>query len=195
MSKALILPVFVPIGQEKGRFMRFHLIAALDKNRGIGKNGAMPWSLKSELKHFKTLTTQAKEGKQNVVIMGRKTWESLPQSVKPLPGRLNVVVSRQQYLVPPSVHVAHSFQGALQWLNQEKERLGIDRVFVMGGGQLYQEAIGHECVGKLYLTVIQEAWECDTWFPEFKHRFSLLECSQPVEENGVVYRFETWHAV
>ena len=76
--------------------IKFSLVVAMDEERGIGKQGTLAWRLPADLKHFKEITTEVKDmKKQNAVIMGRKTWESLPEKFRPLPQRLNIVVTTQ----------------------------------------------------------------------------------------------------
>merc|ERR1719421_691737 len=71
------------------------VIVATTQKGGIGKDGTLPWKLPEDMAHFKKVTTAAPEGKMNAVVMGRKTWESIPEKFKPLPGRINVVLSRK----------------------------------------------------------------------------------------------------
>ena len=80
----------------------FSLIVAMDSQNGIGKNGQLPWHLPADLKHFKEITCTVRDPKkQNVVLMGRKTWDSIPEKFRPLPGRINVVLTRHPDLKFP----------------------------------------------------------------------------------------------
>ncbi len=167
--------------------MTFNIVVATDLENGIGLDGKMPWLLKQELAYFKTLTLTSKT--RNAVIMGRKTWESLPDSVRPLPGRLNIVLSRHfgnKY--PKEVLTAPSLEEALNLLNPRTT----DQVFVMGGGQLYAEAIRHPSVHTLYLTLIQKKFHCDTWFPNYKENFVLKAQSEPQKESDLTYLHQIW---
>lgn len=181
----------------KGPFMstkiQINIIVALDLNRGIGFDGQMPWHIKEELRHFKTVTTFCQPGQQNAMIMGRKTWESLPEKVRPLPGRVNVVISRQTYSLPEGVYLAHSFDEALNLL--QKNSPPIDQIFVMGGGQLYQEVIKHPAITTLYITQIKKAYPCDTWFPAYQDTFRLESESENFEEDGVRYAYQVWQRI
>ena len=172
--------------------LQVNIIAALDLNRGIGFDGQMPWHIKEELRHFKTVTTFSQPGQLNAMIMGRKTWESLPEKVRPLPDRFNIVISRQAYPLPEGVHLAHSFEEALSVLSQETKAQPIDQIFVMGGGQLYQETIYHPAITALYITQIKQVYPCDTWFPDYQDRFRLESESENFEENGVRYAYQIW---
>jgi len=128
------------------------IIAAMAENHVIGKNNVIPWSLKEDMVHFRKLTNGFP------CIMGRKTWESLPK--KPLPGRLNIVVSKtlnaetqtKSMLVFPSLPAAIEHCG-----NYEK-------VFIIGGQAIYKQAM--ELADKIELTIIHKQYEGDTFFPE-----------------------------
>ena len=141
----------------------FTIIAAMDQNRGLGKDNTIPWKLKEDMTWFKAHTsTVFTEGTQNMCIMGRKTWESLPESFRPLPDRLNVVVSRNtDYELPEGVLLASSLDNALTLADNAD--LHIDHTFVIGG-QLYQEAITHDRLERLILTTIWETFDCDCFF-------------------------------
>ena len=165
----------------------FSIIVAIDKFRGIGKAGAIPWHCSADLKHFAGVTTRTgDETKQNAVIMGRKTWESLPEKYRPLPRRLNIVISRNQDLVlPEGVMLASSLDQALRSGDVEER-------FVIGGGQLFAEAITRPDCDKLYITEIDQAFDCDTFFPEIPKEFIVTEQSDWMEEGEIQYRFVTY---
>jgi dihydrofolate reductase len=126
------------------------LVAALARNRAIGLRGGMPWHLPAELAHFK-LTTMGKS-----LVMGRKTWESIGRS---LPGRQNIVVTRDQKLDAPGCDVANSLDEAVSMATS-------DEVMVIGGGSLYELALPN--AHRMVLTHIECEVEADTWFPEWE---------------------------
>ncbi len=170
--------------------MSFTIIAALDAAGGIGKGGTIPWHLKWDLEHFRDVTTRAwVPGKQNVVIMGRTTWASLPERFRPLPERLNVVLSRQPLELPHGVLLASGLEVALE---QAKGAAG--KTFVIGGGSVYAQAIQLPSCTELYLTRIEGDFGCDIRFPELPSRFKLAEALAPLDENGVRYHFERYEA-
>lgn len=167
--------------------MSFSIIAALDKKRGIGINNQLPWHLKADLKHFSQLTTQAAKGKYNAVVMGRKTWESLPSSFRPLPARLNVVLTKQEPVkLPRDVLNFPSLDKALKYL-QSVENL--EKIFVIGGGRVFEEAIKHPQCQELYITQIDKVFVCDVFFPPIPQEFKLSEESKVLKENSVSFRF------
>jgi len=121
----------------------------MGKNRAIGLNGRMPWHLPSELQHFK----QATMGK--TIVMGRKTWQSIG---RPLPGRQNIVISRNRKFKASGADVADSLSAAVEISTS-------DEVMVIGGGLLY--ALALPIAQRMILTLIDIEPEADTWFPEW----------------------------
>lgn len=159
---------------------RLSIIAAVGEKRVIGKDTTLLWHLPGDLKRFKTLTSG------HPVIMGRKTWESLPSSVRPLPGRTNIVVSREAAYAAPGAEVTPSFEAALK---VAKEAPGAEEIFVIGGGMLYALALPYaDC---LYLTLVDDAAEGDTFFPPYEDLFTKKLSEEPHEENGIRYRWIT----
>lgn len=126
------------------------IIAAMAHNRVIGKDNRLPWRLPADLQHFKRITM----GKP--MVMGRKTWESLPGL---LPGRRHIVVTRDRNYQATGAEVVHS-------LDQAITRAGdVDEIMLVGGANLYAQAL--ELASRLYLTEIDARVEGDAWFPEF----------------------------
>ena len=158
--------------------MLISLIVAMAEQRVIGRGNAMPWHLPADLRHFKTVTM----GKP--VVMGRRTFESIG---RPLPGRRNLVISRNPEWQAAGVDVAPSLEAALAMVAD------CDEVMIIGGGQLYQEALPR--ADRLYLTHIDLAVEGDTRFPAFDDgQWQRIDCeSHPADEkNPHPYSFETW---
>lgn len=168
----------------------FSIIVAMDQNRGIGLKGQLPWHLQADLKHFQDITTTTQDpAKQNAVIMGRKTWDSLPEKSRPLPKRLNVVLSRASLTLPVGVVTAKSLDAALGVLGQ---RADIERVFVIGGGSVYAQAITHPACQRIYLTEIQTTVGSDTYFPAIPDSFHQTDASPPFTESGLTFRYLTF---
>lgn len=129
------------------------LIVAADENNAIGKGGTMPWHLPDELKYFRLTTT----GKP--VVMGRKTWESIPPERRPLPGRRNLVVTRQDGYVADGAEVVPGVDEAVKAASVTS-----DEVFIIGGSQLY--GYGMEIADRLYFTRVHtEIEDADAFFP------------------------------
>jgi dihydrofolate reductase len=158
---------------------RVALIAALGaKTRAIGKNGELLWHIPEDLRRFKALTSG------HPVIMGRKTWESLPERARPLPNRTNIVVTRDPSYVAPGAVVADSLEAAL---DAAASAAGADEIFVIGGGELYAAALPR--AGRLYLTLIDSDLEGDTFFPPYETEFIKTLAQESAESNGLKYRW------
>lgn len=154
------------------------LIAAVAKNRVIGCGNALVWRSPEDMARFKAATL----GK--TVIMGRKTWESLPPKFRPLPGRRNIVVSRQAGYVAPGAEVAGSLADAIALV-------GDGESLVMGGGELYAQALPvADC---LLLTEVAIAPEGDTWFPPIaESEWAETERSHHLDAAGTPFDFVTY---
>lgn len=135
--------------------MRLALMVAQAENRVIGVNNTLPWYLPEDLKYFKAVTL----GK--VIIMGRKTYESIG---RPLPGRTNIVVSRDRNFRLEGVRVVHSLPQALEEARRVSELKGAEEALVIGGAELYAQAL--PLAQRLYLTQVHHPVEGDAFFPE-----------------------------
>lgn len=133
-----------------------HLIVAVAENGVIGRDGDMPWRLSTDLKRFKALTM----GKP--IVMGRKTWDSLG---RPLPGRANIVITRDHSFSVEGAIVVHSLSEALGIAREHAQKTGAGSVFVIGGGEIFRDAL--PLAQKIYATKIQASIEGDTYFPAF----------------------------
>lgn len=180
-----------------GRSIRV-VVAALESTGGIGLRQQIPWHLPSDLKHFQVLTTASSgSAMQHAVIMGRKTWESLPEKVRPLPNRYNVVLTRdasyrQDQQLPDTIGVAANFQEALNLVQEQGDK--VDQVFVVGGGAVYVEALTYSGCYKVYFTRVKAQFECDAFFPlkQLERNFVVVKESEVKEENGVQFQFVEW---
>jgi dihydrofolate reductase len=149
------------------------LIAAMGTNRAIGLDGRMPWHLPAELQHFKR-TTMGK-----AIVMGRKTWQAIG---RPLPGRQNIVVSRNPGVTAVEADVADSLESAVEVAKSSE-------IMVIGGGQLYSLALPY--ARRMILTLIDIEPEADTWFPEWyagKWKQVNEQKFQADDKNGLDYR-------
>jgi dihydrofolate reductase / thymidylate synthase len=123
----------------------YQVVVAATKEMGIGKNGKLPWRLPTDLKFFKEITTTTSEpAKKNAIVMGRKTWESIPLHFRPLPGRLNVVLTRSSTFhiaaaaAAENVVICASMSSALELLAASPYNTLIEKIFVIGGGEIYR---------------------------------------------------------
>lgn len=129
--------------------MKISIVVAMAANRVIGRDNQLPWHLPADLKHFKQ-TTMGKP-----ILMGRKTWESIG---RPLPGRTNIVITRDENYDAPGCVVVHSIEAALQTAAEQ------DEVMIIGGAEFYCQVLPR--TDRIYLTRINEDFEGDTLFPE-----------------------------
>jgi dihydrofolate reductase len=137
--------------------MKIKLIVAMDKNRGIGKNNDLMWHLPSDMRFFKETTLN------QIVVMGRKNFESIPEKFRPLPNRENVILTRNNAFTAENCQVFHSFREVI--LNYTPDRTGRD-LFVIGGGQIYKEALDLDVIDEMYITHVDYVFDADTFFPE-----------------------------
>ncbi|GLE05482.1 hypothetical protein PINS_up014505 [Pythium insidiosum] len=172
------------------------VVAVAEENWGIGYKQTIPWRLPTDLKRFREITSRPDDGanKQHAVIMGRKTWESLPPKFRPLPRRLNVVLTRnasfrESSALPSDVLVASSLNDALSLIDAKGD--AIDQVFVIGGGAVYEEAMTYPGCDTIHLTSVKGQFECDAFFPSnvYDQGFSCVKRSEEMEENGVGFSF------
>lgn len=154
---------------------RISIIAALGHDRVIGNGTDLLWRLPEDLKHFKEITAG------HPVIMGRKTWESLPEKFRPLPGRLNIVVTRSGWYETEGAVVVHSFPEALSYA---KEAAGSEEIFAIGGGEIYRAALPFS--SRLYLTLVDDATPGITTFPDYSDFVNELS-REDHAENGISY--------
>ena len=170
----------------------FACVAALDEERGIGVNGQLPWKLSGDMQYFRNLTTAVIEpDKKNAVIMGRLTWESIPTKFRPLPERVNLVLTTNADwdAGDPDVEVAASLDEALEKL---AKRSDVAQIFVIGGGRVYHEALQHEKCDQLFLTHINTMYDCDTFFPPYEQDYLAEAASETQEEDGVEFCFAVY---
>ncbi|MFN0117078.1 MAG: dihydrofolate reductase [Elusimicrobiota bacterium] len=155
--------------------MSLCLIAAMTDEGVIGKNNQLPWKLSEDLKRFKTLTMG------HPIIMGRKTFESIG---KPLPGRQNIVITRDPYYSKEGVVVVSSLEQALKKSHQDSE----DQ-FIIGGAEIYKLALPQ--IQKLFLTIIHHPFKGDAFFPkiDFTRDFEIIETSENQSDLQPFFKF------
>lgn len=165
---------------------KISMIAAIaSENRALGLNGRLIYHIPEDLKRFKEITTG------HPIIMGRKTFESIGM---PLPNRRNIVITRDEDYFAEDIAIVHSLEEALGLVANEdevftsdkKEDRGEHEVFIIGGGEIYQQAIG--MADKLYLTVVEGSPEADTYFPDYSN-FKKVVHEEAHEFEGLKYKF------
>ncbi|MEO5647211.1 MAG: dihydrofolate reductase, partial [Chitinophagaceae bacterium] len=156
-----------------------HLVAA-SENNAIGKNNQLLWHLPNDLRYFKNKTWGMP------VIMGRKTYESVD---KPLPGRTNIVITKQEDWKRDGVIPVKSLEEALEKANETDAK----EIFIIGGGEIFKESI--EIIKRIYLTRVHANFDGDTFYPEFDKNTWKLVSSDPFpadEKHAYSYTFEIW---
>lgn len=155
---------------------RISLIVAIGDNLVIGKQNELLWHIPDDLKRFKQLTLG------HPVVMGRKTFDSIIDFLgKPLPGRQNIVITRDTSWSYEGVTVAHSLEEAIEAAQET------DEVFIIGGEQIYRQAL--PLAERLYLTRIDDAKEGDAFFPPYEDQFTTVLAKETREHNGLTYHW------
>jgi|AntRauTorcE11897_2_1112592.scaffolds.fasta_scaffold00476_11 dihydrofolate reductase len=166
---------------ENSNSITISAIAALGNRRQIGRDNKLLWNIPEDLQRFKKLTS----GK--AVIMGRKTWQSLPESVRPLPGRENIVLTRDKEFVAPGGIVKHDVENAINYAKKWSQKNRKSEVFVIGGATIYEQALPE--IDKLYLTLVDSDKEGDAFFPEYKNEFKEVDAEKK-STKGVIFEFK-----
>ncbi len=158
--------------------MRISSIAAIAKgSRAIGNKGAIPWQIPEDMKRFKEFTLN------HPVIMGKKTWESLPEKFRPLPGRTNIIMNNDGELKAEGAFIVSTFDEAIKAASEAK---GSEEIFVIGGGQIYNFTLPY--VERLYLTIVDQKIEtADTFFPAYEDKFKVVS-----QEDHDGFSFQIW---
>jgi len=158
---------------------KISLIAAIDRKRGLGKNNQLLFKIPQDLQNFKRLTLN------HPVIMGRKTYQSMG---RPLPNRTNIIITRNKKYDTPGCHIVYSLEEAIKLA----QSLDSQEIFIIGGGQIYDQTIN--LADKLYLTLVKGLYPADTFFPDYsafskvlskrkgqdlKYSYTFLELEKP----------------
>lgn len=188
---------------------KFTCVVAADHHEGIGLKGDLPWPrIPADMKFFRLLTegrlmdekvarlAAAYDGFSNAVIMGRKTWESLPPKFRPLPNRNNIVLSRTLTLNEENFSTKLFFcREGLSKALELAASLNAPEIFVIGGGEVYAEAIVHPSCARIYVTRVLGTFEADTFMPNLtlsKPPFSCRGIVEEGEHNGLHYQIQKW---
>lgn len=162
--------------------MEISIIVAASTNNVIGKENGLPWRLPTDMKFFKDKT------QGHTVIMGRKSWDSIPAKYRPLPNRINVVMSRDETLKLDCDLVSSNLQNVINYFTEQSSD---DELFIIGGGELYKQAF--PMATKLYLTRVLAEVEGDTYLEGFNpEEWTLKSTSVVLIENGFEFVFEEY---
>lgn len=162
-----------------------YIIVAVDSKNGIGKKGALPWRIKGEIRYFKERTMQTHDPeKQNALIMGRNTWESLPEKFRPLPGRKNFVLTSKNDYPASGATICPSLDAAIALAQDDPL---IEKIFIIGGGKVFEQAIS--IVDGIYFTQIKGDFDCDIFFPDIPEYFEKVSRLGSGHEGDIEYEF------
>ncbi|CAH2061590.1 unnamed protein product [Thlaspi arvense] len=176
----------------------YQVVIAATRDMGLGMDMKLPWDLPKEYQFFQDVTTKTTDPrKRNATIMGRKSWESTPLDIRPLPGRLNVVLtkssSRPDIATDENVLVCSSMESALELLATKPYSLSIEKVFVIGGGELLRHYMNAPSCDAIHLTEIDISVPCDAFAPKVDTSlYRPWYSSFPNVENGIRYSFNTY---
>jgi dihydrofolate reductase len=166
-----------------------NIIAAVCKNRGIGYKNQLPWKLKNEMQYFKKLTVG---NGNNAVVMGKNTWLSLND--RPLKHRDNIIISNtmSSAIKHDDTYVLYNKEysepNLIEWTGMFK----YDKIWIIGGESMYNRFINTNHIDKIFLTEIDQEFECDTFFPHIPSNFKLLEESDKINEDNISYKFKVY---
>jgi dihydrofolate reductase len=162
--------------------MKISLIVAISEESVIGKDNQLIWHLPADMKFFRDKTMG------HCVVTGRKNYESIPEKFRPLPGRTNVVITRQKDYSAPGAHVVFSIEEALSFCAKQNEK----EVFVIGGAQIFEEMLQKDLVDKMYITHVKKYYEGNVFFPVFntsEWEKRIISVHAPDEKNEAELEF------
>jgi dihydrofolate reductase len=166
--------------------MGVSLIVAISENRAIGLDNKLLWHLPADMAFFKEKTTG------HHIITGRKNYESIPERFRPLPNRVNIVLSRDVDFKAPGALIFNNLKEAIDFAISEGE----EEVFIIGGGFVYAQALEEGLVDKMYITYVNELFEGDTFFPEFSREDWMGQfLFDHAADGNNPYSFEVWEYV
>ncbi len=169
----------------------FSIVIAVDEMNGIGKNGRLAWNIPEDTKFFQNITTTVKkEKKQNAVIMGRKTWESIPEKYRPLPKRLNCVLSsdysNNTEEIDENSYGFSDFEKCLTFINKRKD---IEQIFIIWGSYLYNLVLDNPYLDLIYITRVYWDFNCDVFFSDIPYEFIEISKSEKKKYKDIEYQF------
>lgn len=170
---------------------KINIILALDEQNGLGKDWDLAWKIKEDMQYFKEITVWT-SAKQNAVIMWRKTWDSIPEKYKPLPDRINCILSRNFEFEDDfwEIRKFSSFDLALEKLNSDDN---IWEIFIIGWAKIYNIGLENTNLWKVYLTRVKWCFDCDVFLNLDLEEFELIENSEWKEnKKGIEFRFEVY---
>jgi len=170
---------------------KFSVVLASDDKNWIWKNGDLAWRIAEDLKYFKKITTSSCEWKSNAVIMWRKTWNSIPEKYRPLPKRINCILSRTYNFEDTygDIRKFSSFESALKNLSLDNN---IDKIFIIGWWILYNKVLKDKNLEYIYNTKVFWDFDCDIFVDSIPENFKIKEESEIKEDNDIKFIFQVY---
>jgi dihydrofolate reductase len=167
-------------------FKHLRIIVAHTTAGGIGYNGTIPWHISEDLRRFKQLTNG------NIVVMGRKTYESIPVKFRPLPCRINIVMtSNPKESVEGQLYYCNSFESICDQIKKIQSTYGDKYVDIIGGADIYNQWLPYTQI--IEVTKVIGSYECDRSFPDYTNEFQMVWNTEPtISESGTMYQYERW---
>ncbi|HCQ30512.1 MAG TPA: diacylglycerol kinase [Flavobacteriales bacterium] len=162
--------------------MKISLIAAVAENNVIGKDNDLIWHLPNDLKYFKKITLG------HHIVLGRKNYLSIPEKYRPLPNRKNIVLTRNPEFKAEGCIVLNSLESAIEYAKNQGE----EELFIIGGGEIYKQALDKNLINRLYITHVHESFEGDTFFPHINYdewKLVSKECNLKDEKHPHDFTF------
>jgi len=175
---------------------KFSHILAMDEKNWIGKNNDLAWRIPADMKYFKKMTASTKDfSKRNAVIMWRKTWESIPEKYRPLPYRINCVLSRSikdESTDSKKGDMVLYFNSVESCLEELEKKEDVEQIFILGGANIYNQLLDHPRLEKIYLTQVFWDYDCDVFFDGVPDSFVLSERTERNTENEIEFEWQVY---
>lgn len=169
---------------------KFSIILAVDEKNWLWKNNDLAWRLKTDMQYFKKTTVVTRNpDKINAVIMGRKTWESIPEKFRPLDGRLNFVLSRDEKYSDNWCVTSTSLDNVLDVISLNPS---VENIFIIWGSYLYNQVLTDSRLEKIYLTQLKWDFDCDVFFDWITEEFTLEKETEIYNENDIDFKFQVF---
>ncbi len=166
------------------------MILAVDSKKWLGKNNTLAWKISEDMKYFRDTTTNVEdENKVNMLIMWRKTWESIPEKYRPLPDRINCVLTRDENYEDNG---CISYTSLDQCLDDFRDNPLVENIFIIGGAQLYNTLLDDSRLEKIYLTQIEGDYGCDVFFDGVPDSFDQVVESEEKIDNDIKFSFQVY---
>ena len=175
---------------------KFSIILAVDEKNWVGKDNDLAWKISADLKYFKKITASTKNfSNTNAVVMWRKTWESIPQKYRPLPYRINCILSRtitQESKDSQEDDLVLYFNSVESCLEELETKTDLEQIFIIGWANIYNQLLDHPRLENIYLTQVYWDYNCDVFFDGVPDNFVVSERLGKKVEDGVEFEWQVY---